>query len=184
MFSASSSPFITNESDQLLSENDPLPNNSMAGNKGSVYVNNRFSRSYNTADFDIRAIEDYRRRTQLWGNLNPSGAGGTPRKTLIRWDAPYYQADLRKQWIAKVFEVDEEAAISTDEKFPGQNQNDLKSAMTKGEETAAMGVQTPCLPQQQPNSGLRLSPINEEAGVCSPVITNFSQPVKRQAELE
>jgi hypothetical protein len=54
---------------KALSENNPLPANATA-KRGSVYLNNRFSRSYNTAETDMRAIEDYRRRTQRWESVN------------------------------------------------------------------------------------------------------------------
>ena len=53
----------------MLSSNNPLPNNAIASRRGSALVNNRFSRSYNTAETDLRAVEDYRRRTQRWESV-------------------------------------------------------------------------------------------------------------------
>ena len=53
---------------KALSENNPLPNNATS-RRGSIYLNNRFSRSYNTAETDMRAVEDYRRRTQRWESV-------------------------------------------------------------------------------------------------------------------
>lgn len=50
---------------RLLSENDQLPKNSTIDpNRRSVLVNNRFSRSYNTAELNLKAVEDYRHRSQ------------------------------------------------------------------------------------------------------------------------
>jgi hypothetical protein len=50
-----------------LSVNNPAPKNSTVDEKrGSVVLNNRFSRNYNTADLDMNAVEQYRRRTQAW----------------------------------------------------------------------------------------------------------------------
>ena len=101
-----------------LSENAPLPKNAVPGSKDprrrSVLVNNRFSRSYNAAETDLNAVEDYRRRTQQWGvtvqmkledeekELEGGGKG-------VQWNAPYYrdQVELRRGRIDKVFQREE-----------------------------------------------------------------------------
>jgi hypothetical protein len=59
-------------------------------------VNNRFSRAYNTAELNLNAVEDYRRRTQVWesAQLKLEGAGdvGTARrKTVLQWPNPFDQ---------------------------------------------------------------------------------------------
>ena len=96
---------------RLLSENDPLPSNAVAGEeKGSAYVHNRFSRACNTADFDLRAVELNRRRVQEWESLQ-NGEERKERKRAIRWMAPHYQAGTRRMRLAKVYEVDEEKAL-------------------------------------------------------------------------
>jgi hypothetical protein len=52
---------------QRLSMHNPAPKNSTLDEKrGTVLLNNRFSRNYNTADFNPTVIEESRRRTQLW----------------------------------------------------------------------------------------------------------------------
>jgi hypothetical protein len=71
----------------------------------------------------MRAVEDYRRRTQHWENVqlklddNSEKTGlqigeglekTTSRKSAIQWDSPFYQAHLRRTRISKAFNKDEE----------------------------------------------------------------------------
>jgi sodium/hydrogen antiporter len=84
-----------------LSTSNPLPKNSSVDERrGSIMINNRFSRSYNTAELDLNAVEGYRRRTQQWykqqdvegyGEKVPA-TGGVQFAT-----SPHYQSDLQRQ---------------------------------------------------------------------------------------
>lgn len=65
-------------------------------------VSNRFTRAYNTADFDLRAIEESRRPTQVWDER-------THKPRNIRFLAPHYKAGLRRMRFARIQEEDEEA---------------------------------------------------------------------------
>lgn len=64
----------------------------------------------------MRAVEDYRRRTQQWESIqlklddaNPDGkVMDEKRKTTLQWDNPYYQAELRRDRVSKAFIKDEE----------------------------------------------------------------------------
>ena len=97
---------------QRLSTRDPLPKNSMADEKrGSVVVNNRFSRSYNTAELDMNAVEGYRRRTQKWEQvqlqLDPADTdteafAAKPRNTVIAFDPKHYKQELPRSGLEKV----------------------------------------------------------------------------------
>lgn len=122
---------------QVLSSNNPLPNNAVASRRGSMVLNNRFSRSYNTAETDMRAVEDYRRRTQHWESVqlkidprdmndndsdNNSLANSdrdavlaafekpekSHRKTALQWDSSPDLSGAQRRGIAKSFMRDEE----------------------------------------------------------------------------
>lgn len=50
---------------RCLSMHNPLPKDSNVDlRRQSIVLNNRFSRSYNTAELDLNAVESYRGRTQ------------------------------------------------------------------------------------------------------------------------
>lgn len=93
-----------------LSEKDPLPTNAVAGSQDprrrSVLVNNRFSRSYNTADMDLNAVDENRRHTQRWDSvqikLEDKDAEHGMRRRTIKWDSLQYQSELRGTRIKKV----------------------------------------------------------------------------------
>jgi len=95
-----------------LSENYPLPTNAIAGSQDarrrSVLVNNRFSRSYNTAELDLNAVEDYRRQAQrresVQIDMEDRDVEQGTRWTTIKWGSPQYQSELRGTRIKKVAE--------------------------------------------------------------------------------
>jgi hypothetical protein len=87
---------------QRLSSHNPLPKNSSVDDRRqSVLLNNRFSRSYNTAELDLNAVEGYRRRTQQWYKQQDAEAYANdkdePKNGTIQWtESPHYKAALRR----------------------------------------------------------------------------------------
>ena len=88
---------------QRLSTHNPLPKNSSVDpRRQSVLLNNRFSRSYNTAELDLNAVEGYRRRTQAWYSQQDPEALGTekalPGNPDLQWAqaSPHYQPTMRR----------------------------------------------------------------------------------------
>ena len=86
-----------------LSSHNPLPKNSSVDQRRqSIILNNRFSRSYNTAELDLNAVEGYRRRTQQWYKQQDTEAFGSdkdlPKDPVIQWAqaSPHYQPGLRR----------------------------------------------------------------------------------------
>ena len=88
---------------QQLSRNNPMPKNSAVDEKRqSVMVNNRFSRVYNTAELDMNAVEDYRRRTQMWQQTYDTEALlEKPQNRLITLEDGFYRPDLSYQGVEK-----------------------------------------------------------------------------------
>jgi len=95
-----------------LSENAPLPVNAVRGSQDarrrSVLVNNRFSRSYSTAEISLTAVEDYRRRTQRRDSVQISMEDTDAEQALppstIKWDNVEYQSELRGTRIKKAID--------------------------------------------------------------------------------
>lgn len=92
---------------QRISVHDPVPKNSSVDEKRcSIVVNNRFSRSYNTAELDMNAVESYRRRTQRWEQgLDIEAVTDKPRQTAVTLHSPHYQPNLPQSDKAKVLRV-------------------------------------------------------------------------------
>lgn len=86
-----------------LSSHNPLPKNSSVDEKrSSIVINNRFSRSYNTAELDMNAVEGYRRRTQLWyqerawQDVEASSASDVSKFPAVKFQqSPHYQPGLK-----------------------------------------------------------------------------------------
>jgi hypothetical protein len=86
---------------QRLSIHQSAPNNGEINEKtGTVALNNRFSRIYNTAELDMNAVEGYRRRTQRWEqqgkDIEEFATANESRRATIAFKSPYYQPDLKR----------------------------------------------------------------------------------------
>merc|ERR1712000_195699 len=87
-----------------LSTHNPMPkNSSIDERRQSIVLNNRFSRSYNTAELDMNAVEGYRRRTQAWYKQQDTEAFDSEKDLpkndpVIQWaqSSPHYQSHLRR----------------------------------------------------------------------------------------
>jgi hypothetical protein len=95
---------------QRLSVHQSVPNNGEINEKtGTVVLNNRFSRIYNTAELDMHAVEGYRRRTQRWEqqakDIEDLARDDESRRTTIAFKSPYYQLDLKRPEGAKAPEA-------------------------------------------------------------------------------
>jgi hypothetical protein len=82
---------------QRLSVHNPVPKNSTIDEKrGSVMLNNRFSRSYNTAELDLNAVEGYRRRTQAWMRSDDTENLSSQEKlAAVKFASPYYDPAIK-----------------------------------------------------------------------------------------
>lgn len=89
-----------------LSAHNPAPKNaSVDERRSSFVVNNRFSRSYNTAELDMNAVEGYRRRTQAWykeRDLEALSMNDGYREPNVKFEhSAYYDPDLKPPPTAK-----------------------------------------------------------------------------------
>lgn len=87
-----------------LSASNPAPKNSTVNEKrGSIMINNRFSRVYNTAEMDMDAVEGYRRRTQMWmEGRDVEAMGKTATAVQFNSPSPHYKPDLQRPDASKL----------------------------------------------------------------------------------